>query len=206
MSASEEDEDEENDVLSDDEIYESDVPTVHGTTGLHIPSTAGIVTHQYRRMSNVAEDVIGRKGLYGRFADRWFSQRGWNMGELKSTIMTDESVATGTISGMDGNAESVQERPVIVPADSAERSDDRAPLGSMNVQDSQRDNITSTLLPKLLRTTRMLFGSGNFFFSYEVDITKSPMATENPASTTSHVPLHQIVDPLVSASQLGRIS
>lgn len=31
-----------------------------------------------RSTSNVAQDVLARKGQYGRFAERWFSKKGWS--------------------------------------------------------------------------------------------------------------------------------
>ncbi len=31
-----------------------------------------------RTTSNVAQDVLTRKGQYGRFAERWFSRKGWS--------------------------------------------------------------------------------------------------------------------------------
>ncbi|KAF3926945.1 Synaptojanin-2 [Dactylellina cionopaga] len=34
-------------------------------------------SQQRTTSSSIAEDVIGKKGLYGRFAERWFSKRGW---------------------------------------------------------------------------------------------------------------------------------
>lgn len=35
--------------------------------------------HQRTKSSTIAEDVIGKKGVYGRFAERWFSKRGWQV-------------------------------------------------------------------------------------------------------------------------------
>ncbi|KAF3933605.1 Synaptojanin-2 [Dactylella cylindrospora] len=35
--------------------------------------------HRRTASSHIAEDVIGRKGVYGRFAERWFSKRGWQV-------------------------------------------------------------------------------------------------------------------------------
>lgn len=58
-----------------------------------------------------------------------------------------------------------------------------------------RDGTTdaaNTLLPKLLRTTRMLLTSRSFFFSYEFDITRRL----GEGNTSSEVPLHKSVDEL----------
>ena len=34
---------------------------------------------ELHRRTSIAEDVIDKKGVYGRFADKWFSKRGWNV-------------------------------------------------------------------------------------------------------------------------------
>lgn len=55
-------------------------------------------------------------------------------------------------------------------------------------------DVTEALLPKLLRTTQILFGSSqSFFFSYDYDLTRS-FANRNTSSTDG--PLHTRVDPL----------
>ena len=45
--------------------------------------------------SNVVEDVIGRRGLYGRFATRWFSRNGWERRNRKSQGMSGNSPDDG---------------------------------------------------------------------------------------------------------------
>ena len=48
-----------------------------------------------RSTSNVAEDVIEKKGQYGRFADRWFSKKGWTSDKRRTLGMSaDESPQT----------------------------------------------------------------------------------------------------------------
>lgn len=59
---------------------------------------------------------------------------------------------------------------------------------------SQESDVTSTLLPKLLRTTKMLFASQNFFFSYDYDITRR---VEEQTIQAPNVPLYRSVNPLV---------
>ena len=56
-------------------------------------------------------------------------------------------------------------------------------------------NTTNALLPKLLRTTRMLLSSRSFFYSYDLDITRrlGGEIMRNP-----EMPLSKSVDPLVS--------
>lgn len=60
---------------------------------------------------------------------------------------------------------------------------------------NQTSETNTSMLPKLLRTTRTLLGSRSFFFSYELDITRR-LGTDEKNS--SEIPLHKSVDPLVS--------
>lgn len=57
------------------------------------------------------------------------------------------------------------------------------------------DSVTDTLLPKLLRTTKVLLASRSFFFSYDYDITRR---LGSQGAYNRDIPLHRIVDPLVS--------
>lgn len=65
--------------------------------------------------------------------------------------------------------------------------------------ENQTANVVNTLLPKFLRTTRMLLDSRSFFFSYDLDITRR-LGNQNTKS--SELPLHKSVDPLVSRGLL----
>ena len=100
------------------------------------------------------------------------------------------------------NVQPAVEDPQGVPKVSISESEPQNPTdtgpklsSSKRAKADNINSVASSLLPKLLRTTRILFGSSNFFFSYECDITRSPAALEQPPSST---PLHQSVDPLVS--------
>ena len=60
---------------------------------------------------------------------------------------------------------------------------------------SREANTANALVPKLLRTTRMLLSSRSFFFSYDFDITRriGGDIVKNP-----EIPLSKSVDPLAS--------
>lgn len=149
----------------------------------------------------VAQDVISRRGQYGRFAERWFSRKGWTFERRRAQGMSAEDT---------GRSKAVQAQEYSNPnraADGNENSsteqetqDNTATLqASRNVLTKatfQRD-VTSTLLPKLLRTTKILFASHSFFFSYDYDITRR---LGDHKAKTPGLPLHRIVDPLVSRS------
>lgn len=76
-------------------------------------------------------------------------------------------------------------------SDAAKRVPRKFPLPSDAVED---DSAAVSLLPKLLRTTQILFGSSRtFYFSYDYDITRS---AANPAPPSAPlIPLVHHVDP-----------
>ena len=133
-----------------------------------------------RNSLNVVEDVIGKRGQYGRFTERWFSRKGWSTEKRRAQGMSTHQGEKPR------SADSSEERPQptrAVPAESEQ-----------NIEaDSSGANIANALLPKLLRTTRMLLGSRSFFFSYDFDITRR-IGSETNKSV--ELPLHRCVDPL----------
>jgi hypothetical protein len=103
--------------------------------------------------SSVAEDVLRKRGSYGRFAQRWFSRSGWTQDQKRTMGMGSSPPPTGK-----NSAGPFPPPPVKVPLEDERK--DTAPV--------------SALLPKLLRTVQVLFGtSRSFYFSYDVDITRS---------------------------------
>ena len=154
--------------------------------------------------SSVVEDVIGKKGQYGRFAERWFSKKGWTTEKRRTQGMSVDRVEKPGISSGQGMAlndspsEPTAPSTTLDGAKSADQtSDPETPnmAGQSDTSDKSSANVTNTLLPKLLRTTRMLLGSRSFFFSYELDITRRLGTNDQKGS---EVPLHKSVDPLVS--------
>ncbi|KAK4063271.1 uncharacterized protein Triagg1_9537 [Trichoderma aggressivum f. europaeum] len=106
--------------------------------------------------SSVAEDVIRRRGSYGRFAQRWFSRSGWTVDQRRTMGMSNSPTSTPPL------APSASQTPVVS-------------LASLQEADESLLAPASTLLPKLLRTVQILFGSSrSFYFSYDLDITRSP--------------------------------
>ncbi|KAF2843816.1 SacI domain-containing protein [Patellaria atrata CBS 101060] len=160
-------------------------------------------TVKHERSSSVAEDVIGKKGVYGRFAKKWFSKKGWsaegrrmqgmssqgdkelpqqpqgiqtNPDEEKKDSKVTESLTESVISedGADNDAENIP--PQDIPKALAGNTDEN----------------TIALLPKVLRTTKIYFGSKSFFFSYDYDISRSL----SRQSASSSLPLFKAFDPL----------
>lgn len=128
--------------------------------------------------STVAEDVIGRKGSYGMFARKWFSKGGWTQSQKRNAGWA----STNTGSPRASTERLPEERvPVKVPKEEEEEAKNEAKATS--------------LLPKLLRTAQILYGtSRSFYFSYDFDITRH-LASRNRTSA-NELPLHEQVDPV----------
>ena len=122
--------------------------------------------------SSVAEDVIHKRGTYGRFARSWFSRSGWTQDQQRSMGMSNS--------------------PTLAPT---KPTDTDAPQGEgVQLEDSQTlPGEASNLLPKLLKTAQILFGSSrSFYFSYDFDITRTlGQRTEHPKQD---VPLYEQVE------------
>jgi len=134
--------------------------------------------------SSIAEDVISRRGSYGRFAQRWFSKAGWTQDQKRNMgLSPDQTLSnsgsgsgSGSTSAGDGKGGGGLPKTISIPDDAA---------GS---------DAALTLLPKLLRSTQILFGtSRTFYYSYDYDITRSLGNAKVPSTPTA--PLHNNVDP-----------
>lgn len=154
------------------------------------------------RKSSIAQDVIKRRGTYGRFAQRWFSQAGWMQEQQRSLGVSDNAPVTPP---------TVSERQQSQEATSAGESDGRSrkegkevksdkELGQAVVAETAEKGVATavstaeSLLPKLLRMAHIWFGeSKSFYFSYDVDITRS---LEKKGTHVADAPLHHTADPL----------
>ncbi|ESZ91104.1 hypothetical protein SBOR_8504 [Sclerotinia borealis F-4128] len=135
----------------------------------------------HHRRTSVAEDVISKKGGYGRFAQKWFSKKGWAVDQKKNLGMS--------VSEPDSRVE-----PDIKPTDVAATTSSVVEGESDPGLSSKTRDIAESMLPKLLRTSQILFGSSrSYYFSYDHDITRS---LANQRNTNSELPLYKEVDPL----------
>ena len=138
------------------------------------PAAAGDSRPQSKR-SSVAEDVMRRRGSYGRFAQSWFSKSGWTMDQRRTMGMSISSPGLDAAVGSDAP---------VSPGTQLSGGEDAADSPAAPV---------STLLPKLLRTVKFLFGSSrSFYFSYDVDLTRS--LSQGSLLPRSEAPLHSQVD------------
>lgn len=136
--------------------------------------------------SSVAEDVIQRRGQYGRFTERWFSKKGWTADRIKSLGMSSDGKSTP--------ASSTEQLPGVNPPKSEAGLSSEVDKDNLT-QTQAPPSITSTLVPKILQTSHMLLSSRSFFFSFDIDITRR-LGTSPTKS--NDIPLHKSVDPLVS--------
>jgi hypothetical protein len=140
---------------------------------------------EHKRTSSIAQDVIAKKGDYGRFAQKWFSRKGWTVGQRRNLGMSasEPSDTVQTPTSQSGPTGEEGAPPSIANT-----------LGKVEEEKRPIRDIAGTLLPKLLRTTKIMFGtSQSFYFSYDYDITRS-VATRKV--TNSDLPLYTEVDPL----------
>lgn len=155
------------------------------------------------RKSSIAQDVIKRRGTYGRFAQRWFSQAGWMQEQQRSLGVSDnvpvtppegqqppqKQEATSGAGETDGRSQKegkeVKSDKQLGQAVMAETADKGVATAVSTAE---------SLLPKLLRMAHIWFGeSKSFYFSYDVDITRS---VEKKGVRVADAPLHHTADPL----------
>ena len=157
--------------------------------------------------TSVAEDVIGKKGAYGRFTRRWFSKKGWSAEGRRMQGMSSEEDLARKQAQTSQSAEPAlfKEGPVTRPKnpeDAPEAIKKQVDTPAVSPEEipkalaEPRDNSTVTLLPKIVRTAKLYFSSRNFFFSYDYDLSRG---LGGQANSTSSLPLFQQYDPLVSA-------
>ncbi|KAG5916400.1 hypothetical protein E4U42_007675 [Claviceps africana] len=123
--------------------------------------------------SSVAEDVMRRRGSYGIFAQRWFSKSGWTMDQRRSLGLSISAASSPTGPG--------------------EEKDEPSASKVSVEEEIQGQNRPTELLPKLLRAMQIFFGSSrSFYFSYDIDITRSP--TRQSLHSNPDASLHIQVD------------
>ncbi|KAH8687230.1 SacI homology domain-containing protein [Tricladium varicosporioides] len=154
------------------------------------PAVVEALPGEHKRKSSVAEDVMTRKGGYGRFAQKWFSKKGWVADSRRNLGMA----ATTSESDVDTPQPKSHAQTDSEPKEGNFNTDNEVEI-PLSLSESGEKDFSASLLPKLLRTTQILFGSSrSFYFSYDYDITRS-LLTRSPAKT-SELPLYTQVDPL----------
>ncbi|KAI1970587.1 hypothetical protein LOZ55_006483 [Ophidiomyces ophidiicola] len=140
--------------------------------------------------SNIAEDVIRKRGRYRRFASQWFFEKLWQGGNKTPGDLTFRNLSDPAASGRQSKDSLKYELNDVMELDEFDSSG-RKLAPPPNVAGSEI--WTYELMPKFLRYTKMFFGSRSFYFSYEYDITRR---FECQDQQTLRYPLSTRADPL----------
>jgi hypothetical protein len=136
-------------------------------------------------VGSIAEDVIAKKVRFGRFAANWLSRKKLGLpgpGGLEQDVSEPPFDEASSLSG-NVNETKLEALDEALPEEAAAQSEfNRSKTGQ-----------AAELLPKLLRYTKLLFASHNFFFAYDYDLTRSLHMQE---ARKDQLPLHKVVDPL----------
>jgi hypothetical protein len=153
---------------------------------------------------SIAEDVIGKRVRFGRFAANWLSRK--NLGLPRPGALEQDAPATAPAPAQVAESEPPFDDDAPSPSSEARDAKDEPSLQAGTLDgpgESDFDRLKSgqatDLLPKLLRYTRLLFASRNFFFAYDYDLTRSLHTQE---ARKDLLPLHKVVDPLVCANYM----
>lgn len=150
--------------------------------------------------SSVAQDVIRNKGRNSRFALNWFSRKRWGASEGAPRSRSDRSQ-----SEIERARDTSPEKAEPLQGSEEVRTEaEAAPVVEKAAEDvGSQSQLTSSkaleLMPKLLRYTKLLFASNNFFFSYDYDLTRRYRVQDNK---TAQLPLHVLADRIVRVPDL----
>ena len=146
-----------------------------------------------RTPSTIAQDVIGRRGVYAKVASQWFTKSGWSQSKGK----TQEKLAKDMSAKAMTNEEQLNETRLNedLPAEQASTEAPPSPQEMRQKQETEGSPSTSfPLMPRLLRATKSLLNSTSFYFSYDIDITRR---FSTPNAPWSQPPTKDSMDPLV---------
>ncbi|KAJ4320411.1 hypothetical protein N0V94_003382 [Neodidymelliopsis sp. IMI 364377] len=151
----------------------------------------------HRRTTSVAEDVMQKKGVYGRFADKWFSRKGWSADSRRTQGLSSEQdlAAKNVPKNVDSTGPQEEEgvsKSDDIPSAEEKTPDTIKPEDIPKALEGEKDATTIALLPRVLQTTKMYFSSGNFFYSYDYDLSHGVGSQPTNAS----IPLFKQYDPL----------
>lgn len=155
---------------SDSEASDSEDTTSSKTVSAELGSTPGddLGPFHGKNDSNtsVAQDVATGNVSFGRFATQWLSRQRWPASNTNS----DPSSKEVGISSRTTTAQTSVEPEESVPANQPSKIESAA---KSLERDKQAVGVaTMGLLSRILRTTKMVFTSRSYFFSYDIDLTR----------------------------------
>ncbi|KAK7750904.1 hypothetical protein SLS62_007167 [Diatrype stigma] len=155
------------------------------------------------KKSSIAEDVIKNRGSYGRFAEKWFSRKGWRIDQKRNLLLSstdEEDAQTNADTGAGAGAGADTTPAATSTSSQGQGADDDKDLSKTVVKEKvdvpPAPSAGESLLPKLLRMAHIWFGtSRSFYFSYDVDITRNLSSRPAAAVDSAPPPLHKSADP-----------
>lgn len=147
---------------SDSSISDSEDTDVKRNKVTDIASTPGDDNRPFQGQNSsstsVAEDVARGNVSFGRFATQWLSRQRWPTAKAKAPPFNAEESEPDPVSKDDK---------VVKNLEAAKAQKEAA-----DKPQAQQASTTLALLPRMLRTTKFLFCSGSYFFSYDIDLTR----------------------------------
>ena len=181
---------------------------------------ASIASKREDSSRSIVKDVIGRKGYYGRFASQWFSRRGWGPGskqpeeidaepdrtevEQSNPSRINEDSRSDTAGASPKGAEQIgrisRESDIIRQRRKSGWEQSTMPGAKEEQRESSdsADNSTVALLPKLIRSTKLILTSRSFYFSYDYNLT-----TRLVRPSQHNSPTGELWDPTVSPGHIS---
>lgn len=184
------------DISSSEAEAESDSCEEEVTVQTPAVTTPGNIEEPTATQSSVAQDVIGNRGRFGKFSlNNWFLRKRWGpTAPIPHKPKEDEGVDEEI------KAEDTPRAPVSsIPTEPAEAEGTDVMNKALQESEAQEEEITPPnraidLMPKLLRYTKLIFSSRNFFFAYEYDLTRRHSVQ---SSRDAQLPPHGLADSLV---------
>ena len=211
---------------SDTDISDDETETTAGEDHKDaLPIAAGGIGSTRSSTESDRPDTVGNRGVYGLFAQRWFSKSGWTAanpkGGQEGKSAEGSKILVEVTDDEPGNHD-VTPTPAPAPEEQGQSKDlwegtasppspnkpvpelesfPALPLSEEERAEQIKEDAVHSLTPKLLHTTRLLLGSSkSFFFSYDMDITR-PFSQQRQqvkaAEKAGGTPLWMNVDPLV---------
>lgn len=153
--------------------------------------------------TSIAQDVLTKKGNFGRFATQWFSRQGWTTGREADNDNPQKSGPEPT-KGVDiAHGDATQ---AATPENTAKRTTGQVPAAK-NTAKASREEVAA-MVPKILKIAKLILTSRSCFFSYEFDLTRRMELVKGkptPPSRSTMDPLffwnQNIARPLLDAGQ-----
>lgn len=156
---------------SDGEGSDSDDESTPGRTGAgELGSTPSDEPLHFKGKNgsntSVAQDVATGNVSFGRFATQWLSRQRWPASHTSTDKSSEDVNGSKLTTAETTSVEPEESTPANQPGEieSAAKSLEK---------DKQAVGVaTMGLLSRILRTTRMVFTSRSYFFSYDIDLTR----------------------------------